>query len=270
VRAVQRWLDWAIRGYLVFAAVQAFGIGLTGLIFPPEMQIPLRLTPLNFRFVGALYVAGGVGIALALFAPRREQTRLVCVCFGLATLLVLGLTLLHWPDFMGDELPHRQIWIFVYVADPLLALILVPLGNLWPPRPGARHALTAMLWVEAAIFGALALTLLLAPELAAAYWPWALPPVAGQLYACFILTFAVGALLAARETEPRVIRDFVIASCSLCVLVLLASVQHLDRFKPAPESLAWFALFGLGALVFALALAVVARRPAVVQSATRA
>ncbi len=270
MRAVQRWLDWAIRGYLLFAAVQAFGIGLTGLIVPTEMQIPLRLTPLNFRFVAALYVAGGVGVALALFAPRRQQTRLVCVGFGLATLLVLLLTLLHWQDFMGDELPHRQIWIFVYVADPLLALVLVPLAGLWPPRPGARHALTPLLWVEATIFGALALVLLFAPDLAAAYWPWALPPVAGQLYACFILTFAVGAILASRETEPRVIRDFVIASLSLCVLVLLASAPHLDRFKPAPVSVVWFALFSLGAVAFALALVVATRRPTVMQSAASA
>jgi hypothetical protein len=84
VRAVQRWLDWAIRGYLVFAAVQAFGIGLTGLIFPPEMQIPLRLTPLKFRFTGALYVAGGVGIALALFAPRRHGAVVFAVVLALA------------------------------------------------------------------------------------------------------------------------------------------------------------------------------------------
>ncbi len=267
---MQRWLDWAIRGYLVFAAVQAFGIGLTGLIVPTEMQIPLRLTPLNFRFVAALYVAGGVGILLALFAPRRVQTRLMCVGFGLATLLILCLTILHWSDFMGDDLPHREIWIFVYVADPLLALILVPLAGLWPPRPGARHALSPILWVEAAIFGALAFALLLAPDAVAGYWPWALPPVAGQLYACFILTFAIGAVLAARETEPRVIRDFVIASLSLCVLVLLASVLHLDRFKPPPISVAWFALFGLGALIFAVALGRMARRQADMRSVARA
>jgi hypothetical protein len=259
---VRPWLDWAIGGYLVFAGVQAFGIGLTGLIDPPEMQIPLRLTPLNFRFVASLYVAGGVGIALALFAPRRVEKRLVCFAFGLATLLVLGVTLLHWPDFMGDDLPHRPIWIFVYVADPLLALILVPLGGLWPPRPGTRHRLTPLLWVEAALFGVLGLVLLLAPEAAAAYWPWALPPVAGQLYACFVLTFGIGSILAARETEPRVIRDFVIASLSLCLLVLLSSALHLDRFKPGPISVAWFALFGLGAVAFISGLMLASRRPA--------
>jgi hypothetical protein len=263
---VQRWVDRAIAGYLIFAALQAFGIGLTGLIIASEIQIPLRLTPLNARFVGALYVAGGVGIVLALFAPRRESKRLMCVGFGLATLLILCLTLLHWSDFMGDDLPHRAVWIFVYVLDPILALILVPLAGLWPPRPGARHALTPLLWVEAAIFGALALVLLVAPQAAAAYWPWALPPVAGQLYACFILTFAIGAVLASRETDTRAIRDFLIASLSLCLLVLLASVLHLDRFQPTPISAAWFGLFGLGAVAFGWGLTLASRQPSRLQS----
>jgi hypothetical protein len=193
----------------------------------------------------------------------------MCVGFGVATLLILCLTLLHWPDFMSDDLPHRQVWMFVYVADPLLALILVPLAGLWPPRPGRRHSLTPLLWVEAAVLGILALVLLLAPEAAAAYWPWALPPVAGQLYACFVLTFAIGAALAARETDSRAIRDFLIASLSLCVLVLLASTLHLDRFKPAPISAAWFALFGCGALAFGWAVASVTRHSAQVQPAVR-
>jgi hypothetical protein len=259
---MSRWLDWAVRGYLVFAAVQAFGIGLTGLIVPLEMQIPLRLTPLNYRFVAALYVSGGVGIALALFAPRLIERRLVTFAFGLATLLVLLLTILHWQDFMGDDLPHRPLWIFVYVADPLLALILVPLAGLWPPRPGGRHALSPLLWVDGVVFGALGLVLLLAPETAAAYWPWVLPPLVGQLYACFVLTFAVGALLAARETEPRVIRDYLIALLSLCLLALLVSVVDFDRFGQGPSTLAWFALFGIAALGCVWGLIVTVRQPA--------
>ena len=59
----------------------------------------------------------------------------------------------------------------------------------------------------AIIFGALGLVLVLAPEAAAAGWPWSLQPVvAGQLYGCFFLTFAVGAVLAARETSAAAIK----------------------------------------------------------------
>jgi hypothetical protein len=263
-------MDWAVRGYLVFAAIQGCGIGLTGFIVPAEMQIPLRLTPLNARFVAALYIAGGVGVLFAAATPRRRTARLFCVGFGLATVLILGVTLLHWSDFMSDELPHRPVWIFDYVVDPLLALVLVPIAGLWPPRHGAYHPLTNLLWVETVVFGALGLLLLLVPQTAAIYWPWTLPPVAGQIYGCFLLTFAVGAALAARETEARAIRDFLIASVSLCVLVLLASAIHFDRFKPEPVTTAWFVLFGAGVLAFGAGVVVSLRRTAIVGAPARA
>src|SRR5438094_6630673 len=170
-------MNWWIRGYLLFAVVQGFGIGLTGLLVPSEMQIPLRLSPLNARFVAALYLAGALGVLLAAFRPRRADARLFVVAFGAATLLILIITLLHWPEFMSDALPHRAVWIFDYVVDPALALILVRVAGLWPSKRGTRHALTALLDVEALIFGALGLLLVLVPDIAAAYWPWNLSPV---------------------------------------------------------------------------------------------
>jgi hypothetical protein len=253
-------MDWAVRGYLLFAALQGFGIGLTGMLLPAEMQIPLQMSPLNTRFVATLYIAGGLGVVLAAASPRRSATRLFCIGFGFATLLILVLTLLHWSDFMADALPHRQIWMFDYVVDPLLALVLVPLAGLWPARHGVWHAFTPLLLVEMLIFGALGLALLLWPMSVAAYWPWTLPPVAGQLYACFFLTFAVGAALAARESEERAVRDFLIASLGLCVLVLLASSLHLDRFKAEPITPIWFGVFVFGAVAFGSSLAVRLRR----------
>src|SRR5712691_13412984 len=77
--AMDRPMNWWIRGYLLFAAVQGFGIGLTGLIAPAEMQIPLRVTPLNTRFVAALYIAGGIGVLLAALTRRRSDARLFVV-----------------------------------------------------------------------------------------------------------------------------------------------------------------------------------------------
>ncbi len=270
---MERPMNWWIRGYLVFAAVQGLGIGLTGLFFPSEMQIPLRITPLNARFDSALYIAGGIGVLLAARARYRPQARLFVVGFGFATLLILIVTLLHWSDFMADPLPHRAVWMFDYIVDPLIALLMIPLARLWPPARGTRHRLTPLLIVQAVLFGVLGLVLLLAPNLAAAYWPWTLPPVLGQLYAAFVLTFAIGAAQAARETSAGAVQDFVAASLVLSVLVLIVSALHVDRFKPEPVTVIWFAAFGLGAVVFALALAIQrrsmawsSRTPAVAQS----
>jgi hypothetical protein len=256
---MERPMTWWIRAYLLFAAVQGFGIGLTGLIAPAEMQIPLRITPLNSRFVAALYIGGGIGVLLAALSRRRSEARLFVVGFGVATGLIMLVTALHWSDFMADGLPHRPVWIFDYIVDPLLALILVLFAGLLPPAKGVRHALTPLLIVQAVVFGALGLLLLLAPDVGAAYWPWMLPPVLGQVYGCFLLTFSVGAALAARETSARAIRDFLFASLGLTVLVLLASVLHLDRFKPAPVTGVWFAAFGLACVAFAIGVALQSR-----------
>ena len=279
-------MPWWIRAYLGFAAFQGLGIGLTGLFVPAEMQIPLRLSPLNARFVASLYVAGGVGVLWAAVRTRKKtETRLFVVAFGIATALILGVTLLHWPDFMSDELPHRLVWIVVYVADPLLALIIVPLAGLQPdlsPLTGrlARavpgHALraaatvdsrapsrgqTCLLWAEVVILGVAGLALLLAPDAMAARWPWNLQPiVAAQVYGCFFLTFALGALFAAAEVEPRAVAAFFLSSLTLTILVLLVSVLHLDRFKSDPVTWLWFGGFGLATAAFAWALLGARRR----------
>ena len=246
-------MGWWVRGYLLFAALQGFGIGLTGLVSPADMQIPLRITPLNARFVAALYVAGGIGVLWGAFGRRRAEARLFVVAFAFATALILVVTLVHWSDFMSPGLPNQPVWIFDYVVDPLLGLAIVPLAGLWPP-PARRHPLTPLLIVEAVVLGVSGLALLVAPDAVAAAWPWVLPPVLGQLYACFFLTFALGAALAAGEVEPRAIRGFVISTVAFAALVLLASVLHLDRFKGGPVTDLWFAAFGGMLVVFAGAL----------------
>jgi hypothetical protein len=247
-------MPWWIRAYLGFAALQGLGIGLTGLLLPAEMQIPLRISPLNARFVAALYIAGGIGVLWAAFARRRAETRLFVLGFGLATSMILILTILHWSEFMADGLPHRPVWIFDYVVDPILALLIVPAAGLWPARHGSHHRLSALFIVEAALFGLLGLALLVVPDVVAAVWPWSLPPLLGQLYACFFLTLALGGALAARESEARAIRGFALSSLALMVAVLLASLVHIDRFKPEPVTWLWFIAFGLGLCAFAVAL----------------
>jgi hypothetical protein len=255
-------MNWWVRGYLLFAAVQGMGIGLTGLLVPPEMQIPLRITPLNARFAAVLYLSGGLGVLLAAFGKRRSEARLFVVGFGFATMVIAILTVVHWSDFMADALPHRVVWIFDYVADPLLAVLIIPLAGLWPPARGVRHALTPMLVVQAVLFGALGLVLLSAPEVAAAAWPWTLPPLLGQLYACFFLTFAIGAAQAAREPSAPAIQTFLIASLALCMLALIVSAVHFDRLKAEPVTVVWFAAFGVGILAFAVALVIQRRSTA--------
>ena len=125
-------------------------------------------------------------------------------------------------------------------------------------RPPARasHRLGTLFNLELVVLGALGLMLLVAPNAVAAGWPWKLPPALGQFYGCFFISFAVGAWLAAGESHRRTVQNFTLASLTLMVLVLVASVLHLDRFKMGPVTWLWFGAFTLGALAFAAALVI--------------
>ncbi len=249
-------MTWWIRAYLAFAAVQGFGIGLTGLLSPADIEIPLRISPLNARFVGALYVAGAVGVLWGAFSQRRTQARLFVVAFAFATALILAITLLHWSDFLAVGLPHQPVWMFDYIVDPLLGLAVIHFARLWPAWTTQLHALTPLFIVQAVAFGVVGLALLVLPDAMAAIWPWTLPPVLGQVYGCFFLTFALGAWVASGEVERRAVRGFLLSTFTLMALVLLASWLHVDRFKAEPVTVVWFAAFGLGLVVFAGVLGV--------------
>jgi len=243
---------WWLRAYLLLGAAQGLFLGATGLVVPAELQVPLRLSPLNARFVAALYFSAALGLLLSAFARRRVDTRIFVFCFGLATTLILGVTLLHWPDFMAAGLPHRPLWIFAYVVDPPLAALIIWAAHLWP-GPAARQPLAPLFWTLAAVLGVTGALLLFAPAAAAALWPWTLPPVLAQVYGGFFLAFCLAGVLAAREAPGAGVRNVCLACLTLFGLSLAASLAHLDRFRPGPPSLLWFAILGLGVLAFAVA-----------------
>jgi len=259
-------MTWWLRAYLLFAAVQGIALGITGFVDPPGIQIPLRMSDLNARFIGALYLAGGVGVLLAAFVRVRREARLFVLGFGAATALILVITLLHWGELMSEPKSltqdPRPSWIIAYLLDPLLALLIVPLAGFLDLGPTTRHRLSPLFWIQAVVFGALGIGLILAPSLLAVVWPWSMTPVLlGQLYGCFFLSFAIGAALAAREESAVARRIFVLSSLALALCVLLASLLHLDRFRPNAASWVWFAAFGLIALAFAIASLLRPTRP---------
>ena len=86
--------------------------------------------------------------------------------------------------------------------------------------------------------------------------------MAGQVYGCFFITFAVGAALAAIESERRAVTAFIASSLLLTLLVLVVSGVHIDRFKPEPVTWLWFAAFAAATVAFAYALATARTSPA--------
>lgn len=246
-------IPWWMRAYLLLGAAQALSIGVTGFLTPEQIQIPIALSPLNARFIAALYLAAAVGVLLAALGRRAAEARLFVMGFGSAASLILPVSILHWPEFTADGLPHRETWFGAYLLDIVPGLVIVPAAYRLRSAP-ARHRLTRLFQVESIALGGLGLLLLLAPTAAPAFWPWALTPTLAQLYSCFFLAFAVGAQLAARESSATAIRNFAATSLALTAFVLAASLLHLSRFQPGPATWAWFASLAVGMGAFTLAL----------------
>jgi hypothetical protein len=253
--AVPLWL----RIFFLANVVQDLAIGVSGLASPRHIVIPLKgLSPVNARFIAALYLGGGVVILAVAFVRRAVDARIALYAFFTITALVLVMTFAYWETFTKDGIPW--LWLFTYIVDPLLAPIaLVTLGVLGPARPG-RHRLTALFVGEAIVFGGSGIALLLAPTAMLRAWPWTLTPILSRVYAAFFLAFAIGAALAAWERRIAAVRPLILGSLALLVVSLVASLVHLSKFDHGPGRWLWFAGHCLGVALFAFALATLRQR----------
>jgi hypothetical protein len=247
-----------LRVFLLINVVQDFAIGY-GLIAPAHIVVPLKgLTPLNARFIAALYLGGGVTILLAALVRRAVDARIALYAFDVITVLVLVMTFVYWPRFTVDGVPW--LWMTTYVVDPVLATVaILALGLVRPAEPG-RHRLSALFAAEAVVFGACGLALLLAPDAVLEGWPWTLTRLLARVYAAFFIAFAVGAVLSARERRAEALRPFAGGSLALLVLTLGVSLLHLARFDHGGIRWLWFTIHVLGVALFGYAI-VTLRRP---------
>jgi hypothetical protein len=257
-RSLPIWL----RAFFLLVTVQALVVA-AGVVWPALIPrlLPWDASPLNARFIAALYAMGGLSALLCLLAPRYAEVRIVLIEVGLVTLLLLLITLPR----LGEFTPPRAFptgWVLSYSVDPLLAALL-----LWRMR-GRDAALagsnqsTRLLRVYAVVLAALGLILGGLPELAARIWPWELPTVLGQLYSAFFLGMAACAWLAARESRWEGAKIYLVANLFLLVLVVIVSLLHIDRFRTGPATWIWFALCLTGIAAFGRAWFGRASRPA--------
>ena len=255
---VSRPTPWWLRVFLLVNVVQDFGLGLSGLLFPAHILIPLKgLSPLNARFVGSLYLGGGIVILCAAMVRRVADTRIALYSLFVITSLVLGMTLAYWATFTVAGVP--ELWMITYVVDPVVVPVaIVALGVVRPAAPG-RHRLTPLFLAEAVVLGGAGVALLLAPDGILTAWPWTLTRLLARVYAAFFLAFAVGALLAAYERRPAAVRPFLTGSLALLVVALGTSLLHLDRLHHGPARWVWFGALVLGLALFSFGQATLAR-----------
>jgi hypothetical protein len=245
---VSRPTPWWLRVFLLVNVVQDFGLGLSALFVPAHILIPLKgLSPLNARFVGSLYLGGGIVILCAVLVRRPVDARIALYSLFVITVLVLGMTFAYWARFTAAGVP--KLWMLTYVVDPILVPIaIVTLGIGGPATPG-RHRLTALFLAEAVILGGPGIALLLAPAGLLTAWPWTLTRLLARVYGAFFVAFAVGALLAAYERRPAAVQPLLTGSVALLGFMLGASLLHLDRFQHDPARWLWFGGLAVGLVV---------------------
>jgi hypothetical protein len=251
-RTIPIWLRALFLINVVLLAPQGIGF-----FSPSNIPFPVTVTPLNARFIGALYLAAAVGMILSALGRDLADIRILLFAFAVISVLVLGVTFAYWGDFAAKRVPI--IWLATYVVDPIAAgTALLTLRPLRPGLPGA-HRLSLLLRLEGGIFGVVGIFLVLAPATAALIWPWKINPLLSQVYGAFLLAFAVGALLASGEGRPAALVPPMASTLILVFLALIASLFHLDRFAGGLASEIWFGILVVAIVAFVIALASLVR-----------
>ncbi|HEX5416847.1 MAG TPA: hypothetical protein VFZ25_14380 [Chloroflexota bacterium] len=249
-RPIPTWLRALFLINVVLLAPQGIGF-----FSPANIPFPVAVTPLNARFIGALYLAAAVGMILSALGADLADLRIFLFAFAFISILVLIVTFVYWGEFTAKRIP--LIWLATYIVDPIAATAaLLTLRPLHPARP-SRHRLSAIFLLTGLVFGGSGLVMLAAPALASTIWPWKITALLAQVYGAFLFSFGGSAVLAAWEARPSAVRPFVASTVTLAVLTVVASLIHLDRFAPGIASLVWFIVFAIALVAFAGCLVVV-------------
>jgi hypothetical protein len=261
-------VPWWVRAVLLIAAAQALLL-LAALVDPPQVKllVPWPASPLNARFIAALYVSLGAGVVLASTSRRFTEIRLVLFGIGMATMVLLVLTIVRMALHPQELQQFPFFWLLFYVIDPLLVgAVFWRMG--WGGQAGAGFRPITLLWIaESLIFGSVGIVLMIDTTAARSVWPWAITEPQAQIYSAFFLTLAVVSLLAAREERWEGVRWFVVMITLLSLLVIAVSILHLPRFTKATTTALWFVAFGVEAVVFGALLLRGTLRPREIASA---
>lgn len=243
---------------LIFLLVAVETLRVAVGLFAPSLVngfLPWPASPLNARFIAALYGSVGAALLIAQAARSYREVRILLAGILTASSLILLVTVLRLLRYPAEVRPFPGLWLAFYILDPLLtAAALLRLG--W--QAGGRGDGTAYgaAWTVAALaFGLVGLAAMLAPDFARSLWPWTMTQPQSQLYGAFFLAFAVASALAARETDWQAVRLLAVLMVVLAGLIVVSSLLHLGRFTQRASAAIWFAFFCIQLFAAALVLA---------------
>ncbi len=246
-------------------AVLVVLIGGLLLFFAPQLILPRwpwTVAPFNARFLGAFYTAEGAVILSLFLTNRWSPGRMVLIMALVFTLVVTLASLLNLGYFnWGRKGPW--IWLALYAGSALVAGWLY-----WQHRnlPQAPSIIDGTPWqrllaVQGALSTAYGAALLIAPAIAASFWPWKIDAFHAQVYSALFLAAGIGGLLLARHAAREDLRTFGLANLVLglgaIIGVIMVDARVHKVIWSSEGTWIWLALFaaiavvGLGQLLHA-------------------
>jgi hypothetical protein len=239
-------------------AVLALWVGAWGYFAPAQVDLalPWLIPPLHARFLGAMYLSGTTFMIGAMLAREWPAIRVVVPMISIWTGMLFIVSLFHLGEF---DWGRRQTWIWfaAYLVYPLVAAWIA-----WRMRSHLEHGdgpplpntLRRYLIGQGLVATLLALFLLVLPGVAVRVWPWATTPLLAQIYSAPFLSYGLGSLYAARQTNYGEVQIGLVATFVFAAGVLLASLIHRALFSTAHLS-TWLWFLGFGVATLALGIA---------------
>jgi hypothetical protein len=195
--------------------------------------------PISAAFLGAGYGGGFVLSVLSLRSRSWGLAQVAMATVWVFTVLTLVATLLHLDRFHfgADGLVARGaawFWLAVYLVVPV-ALGIAVVTQLQPSRRrGARPLpwwLATLLAVEGAVMLVVGIVQLVAPGLAATWWPWMLTPLTSRMIGAWLVAFGVAAGLSLVEGDLIRLRIAAIGYTVFGLLELAALAGYGDAVR---------------------------------------
>jgi hypothetical protein len=258
----------AVRERIYYAVIAAAALFVTWLGFFEPVQMDesftwAELPPLHARFVGALYLFGGVYMISCCAARFLAQVRPALPAVVLFTSLLFVITALN-PEAFDYDLTPPKVWTLSYVVYPLLGIGLFLAQRRRPapvpPGPALPQWARTVLVAQAAVFGVAGVLLLLARELMVDVWPWPISNGLAQFYGGPFIAYAWTSWAYSRSHTWKEAMTAVPAMLAFVVATFVVSVVHdeLFSFSDLADWL-WFATFGALAAAFTAMCATAAR-----------
>ncbi len=186
------------RIYFAAVGLLALWVGIWGFFIPEHVDkaIPWLVPLFHARFIGAIYLSGGVIMGSAMMAHTYAEVRVATIIVTLWTGSLFLISLLYLPEFDFSRGPVL-FWFGAYILYPIIGSWFI-----WTHRnikdestnPSLPNWIRDYFFIQGVLITVLALALLIVPEFMVSVWPWKITRMLAQIYSGPFLAFGVGSL----------------------------------------------------------------------------